>query len=92
MSERHIRFVTDDGCEIELRWEKGAKFVLEVNEKPVDSSAETAKSEAVSPDAPASTAPADLDSAANAGSVLEQRRDAPATESVLSTDVYRSEP
>lgn len=34
MSERRIQLVTDDGCTIELTWAKGAKFTLEVDERP----------------------------------------------------------
>lgn len=73
MSERHVKLTCDDGTTIDLRWGRGAKFVLEVNEQPVGSSAGTAESEPVSPESPGSS------------TTLEQRR---AYESVLSTDVF----
>jgi hypothetical protein len=60
MSERRVHVRNDDGSEIDICWEPGAKFVLTVDDRSAiaTSSAGTANAEPVSPESPGSTPPA----------------------------------
>lgn len=52
MSERRIVLRTDDDSTIEVRWEPGAKFVIEVNEQKLEAPADGVPEPAVIPPPP----------------------------------------